>query len=140
MGKLTPKDRILKERGLKQFRPAPRKHRKFMPKIQVTYSGKNKTPLMRYLEEKYRVAIGEVLLSGSLSVVAKKLGNEVDATTLSKWIKRFNLRFNKDNLPKCEDCSHHKVTCDLGICNVLIEMEEWDLVLLKKEELTNGSN
>ena len=132
---LTPRDRILKERGLLQRRPAPRKRKLLQPAIKVTISAVPKTPLMRYLETKYGIAIEDMLMSGSLSVVAKKLGNEVDVTTLSRWIKRFKLRYTADNLPSCEGCKQYGITCDLGVCNVLIALELWDLVLLKKKDI-----
>lgn len=138
--RLTAKERILKERGIAPTRPAKGKHRRFVPEIKATYSGKSKTPLMRYLEQKYGQAIEEVLLSGSLTVVAKKLGNEVDVTTLCKWIKRFNLRYHADNLPNCEDCKQYGLACQSGICYVLLGLELWELVPIKKEEVLNGKD
>lgn len=137
MAQLTAKDKILKERGLTVTRPAPKKHRRFMPEIKVTYSGKPKTPLMRYLEQKYQVPIEDMLVSGSLSVVAKRLGNEVDVTTLSRWIKRFKLRYTVDNLPNCEGCKHEGIACQAGVCYVLLNMELYDLVPIKKQEVLN---
>lgn len=135
--KLSPKDRILKERGLLEYRPAPRKHRRHLP-IEIIYGGKPKTALMRYLEQKYGQTIEELLLSGSLSVVAKKLGNEVDNTTLSKWIKRFNLRYHADNLPECKGCKHYGLACQGGICLVLVQLELYDLIPIMKEKLLEG--
>ena len=135
---LTAKERILKERGLLQQRPAVRKHRHFVPTIEVTYGGKSITPLMRYLEQKYNQPIEELLVSGSLAVVAKRLGNEVDVTTLSRWVKRFRLRYNAGNLPSCEGCKHYEIACQEGICLVLIKMELWELVPIKKKEVLNG--
>ena len=138
--KLTAKDRILKERGLIITKPAPKKHRRFIPEIKVTYSGKSKTPLMRYLEQKYGIAIEDALVSGSLSIVAKKLGNEVDVTTLSRWIKRFRLRYNADNLPDCEGCKQYGLACEGGICYVLISLGLYELVPIKKEEVLSNDN
>ncbi len=132
--KVNPRERILKERGLVLKQAAPRKSKGFTPRILPDYS-KRKTTLMRYLEQKYGVAIEEVLLSGSLAVVAKRLGNEVDVTTLSKWIKKFKLRYTKDNLPDCKGCRQHGVACEGGICYVLIGLELYELVPNKKEEL-----
>jgi hypothetical protein len=136
---LTAKERILKERGLSQKQPAPRKHRRFQAEIKAKVSGKPKTSLMKYLEQKYKVAIEEVLVSGSLSVVAKKLGNEVDTTTLSRWIKRFKLRYSGDNLPSCDGCKHYGPACDSGICYILADMELYDLIPIKKQEVLNDS-
>jgi hypothetical protein len=93
---------------------------------------------MKYLEQKYRINIEDVLVSGSLSVVAKKLGNEVDVTTLSKWVKRFKLRYTEDNLPDCLGCRHHHPACDIGICDILMNLELYDLALLKRKELLSG--
>ena len=133
--KPSPRDRILKERGLQLTRPAPKKHRRLVHSIKPTYSGQPKTALMKYLEQKYRVAIEDVLLSGSLSIVAKRLGNEVDVTTLSKWIKRFSMRYTEDNLPQCDGCKHYGPACESGVCYVLINLELWELVPIKKKEV-----
>ncbi len=136
MKRLTPRDKILRERGLSEHQPAVRKHKRFLPSmVSTTIAGRSKTPLMRYLEQRYGLAIEKVLLSGSLSVVAKKLGNEVDVTTLSKWIKRFNLRYHKDNLPICEGCKSFGPACTVGVCYVLIALELYDLVPIKKKEM-----
>lgn len=138
MPKTSPdkiRTRLLKERGLAEHKPAPRKHRQFKPLIKGTSSGKPKTPLMRYLEQKYGEPIEQVLLSGSLSIVARKLGGEVDTSTLSKWIKRLRLRYNEGNLPNCEGCSWYRPACDLGVCHILIELELWDLLEVKKKEV-----
>lgn len=129
------REKILKERGLLERRPAPRKHTRLVAEIRTTVSGISKTPLMRYLEQKYKRPIEDILVSGSLSVVAKKLGNEVDTSTLSRWVKRFKLRYNANNLPSCKDCKHHQPICGLGVCPILFDMELWDLVPLKKEEV-----
>ena len=136
--KPTIKERILKERGLTEHRTAPRKHKRLRLSIEQSISVKSKTPLMRYLEQKYGRPIDELLMSGSLSVVAKRLGNEVDTTTLSKWIKRFKLRYSEDNLPNCEGCKHYGIACSVGICYVLVNQELWELVELKKKEVLNN--
>ena len=96
---ISAKDKILAERGLLQKRPAKNKRRKMMVAIKPSIAGIQKTSLMKYLEQKYSLAIEDVLTLGSLSLVAKRLGNEVDNTTISKWIKKFKLRYTKDNLP-----------------------------------------
>lgn len=138
------RDRILQERGLVKVRkPKQKGHTrdgfgKFVPKPKTVIQGKSKTPLMRYLEQKYHVALEDVLISGSLSQVAKQLGNEVDVTTLSKWIKRFRLRYTKDNLPSCEDCRYWQLACEGGICRILMDMEEWDLMLEKRKQIMEG--
>lgn len=143
MPKLSPiAEKILQERGLtKVKRHKTGKKRdsfgKFAPKPQL--SVRKKTPLMRYLEQKYHVAIEEVLVSGSLSIVAKQLGNEVDVSTISKWIKKLRLKYTKDNLPDCQDCKHRGLACEGGVCLILMSLELWELVLIKKEEMLNGN-
>lgn len=134
---LTAKERILKERGLTQRRPAPKKHKRLQPSIKVTVPGESKTPLMRLLEARYGKPIEDMLVSGSLSVVAKQLGNEVDTSTLSRWIKRFKLRYSAGNLPSCEGCKQFGLACQMGVCYVLISLELYELVPLKKEEVSN---
>ena len=93
---------------------------------------------MRYLEQKYRVSMEDVLTSGSLAVVAKRLGNEVDVTTISKWIKRFKLRFSEDNLPNCSGCKHRGPGCEIGICLLLMQLEEYELAWIKRKEVVDG--
>jgi hypothetical protein len=138
----TIKQRILKERGLVRVDKRNRKRNSFeghriAPKAII--AGKGKTPLMRYLEQKYNVAIEEALVSGSLSVVAKKFGNEVDVSTLSRWITRFKLRYTATNLPVCEGCQHATPACNGGVCHILMELEEWDLMLLKRQQILDGT-
>ena len=135
--------RILQERGLLKVKERkPGRHRdsfgKFAPIPRPIVGGKSKTALMKYLEQKYHVAIEEVLLTGSLSIVAKKLGNEVDVTTLSRWIGRFKLRYTPDNLPNCEDCPYWEISCQGGVCGILMKLEEWDLMLIKRQQLLGG--
>ncbi|KKN74231.1 hypothetical protein LCGC14_0393170 [marine sediment metagenome] len=135
---LSPKERILAERGIVQTRPAARRHKVIVPRVKPAYSDKPKTALMKYLEQKYHVPIEEVLVSGSLSVVAKKLGDEVDVTTLSRWIKRFKLRYTATNLPDCQGCKQYGTACEGGICYVLMDLGLYELVPIKKEEQDEG--
>ncbi|KKK55867.1 hypothetical protein LCGC14_3070220, partial [marine sediment metagenome] len=107
------------------------------PAIKVTIAANLKTPLMQLLEHKYGYAIEDVLVSGSLSVVAKQLGNEVDTSTLSKWIKKLKLRYNADNLPDCKDCRQYGLACEQGVCYVLINLELYELVPIKRKEMLN---
>lgn len=137
MAKISPRDRILKERGIVQVQTSTRKRRKFFPKVPAN-SMLAKTPLMKYLESKYGVAMENILTSASLSVVAKRFGNEVDCTTISKWIKKLKLRYTEDNLPQCEGCVRRGPACEGGICLVLIELELYNLVPIMKEALLNG--
>ena len=132
----SPREKILQERGLTMTQTAPRRTRRLVPRV-VPNLALHKTTLMKYLEEKYKVAIETILLSGSLSIVAKKLGNEVDETTLSKWIKRFKLRYTKDNLPNCNGCKQEGPACQSGICYVLMGLELYDLVPIMKGHLMN---
>ena len=128
---------LLRQRGLSTNIPGT----KIYPVV-VPVTGVKKTPLMKMLELKYGrgKVIEEILLGGSLGQVRKQLGNEVDETTLSKWIKRFKLRISRDNLPKCDGCLHYKQDCDNGVCLLLIRMEKWELVLEKRKELLNVSS
>ena len=135
--KISPKEKILQERGLVLTKPRGKYWYKPRPVVDDT---KPKTALMKYLEQKYKVDIVDVLLTNSLSKAAKRLGGEVDTSTLSKWIKRLRLRYTKDNLPECKGCKHRGVACDGGICYVLISLELWDLVPIKKEELLGEGN
>ena len=140
MAKLKAREKILKERGLLEYTPVIRKPKRLQPTIKVTIPAIPKTPLMRYLEEKYRCKVEDVLVSGSLSVVAKRLGDEVDTSTLSRWIKRFKLRYSENNLPQCEGCKQYGLACQEGICYVLISLGLYDLIPIKQKEVLNEGN
>ena len=110
MPRTTPnqiRQQLLKEKGLTSFKPVTTKHKKLMPLPQPKIDDGLKTPMMRYLELVHGEPIEQMLLSGSLSVVAKKLDNEVDVSTLSKWIKRLKLRYSNTNLPQCDGCRRY---------------------------------
>ena len=137
MVKVTPtqiRQQLMKEKGITSFK-REKKHAKLKPIPVPTVDGRLKTPMMRYLELVYGKPIEKILLSGSLSVVAKRLGNEVDTSTLSKWIKKLNLRYSSTNLPKCEGCSRRASACDGGVCYILIELELYNLLELKRKEM-----
>jgi len=137
MPKVTPnkiRQQLLKEKGITSFKAEPTKHRKLRPVPQPVIDNHVKTPMMRYLELVHGEPIEQMLLSGSLSVVAKKLDNEVDTSTLSKWIKKLRLRYSEDNLPQCK-CARYGPACDDGVCYVLIELELYDLLSLKRKEM-----
>lgn len=127
--------KVLKDRGISSFQPEHGKHRHLKPIPQPTIDPALKTPMMRYLELVHGEPIEVMLLSGSLSVVAKKLDNEVHTSTLSKWIKRLHLRYTGDNLPCCDNCPKYGPACDSGICYILIELELYDLLEVKKKEV-----
>lgn len=135
------REAILKERGLAVAQKQKQSKRQFVPR-QVIPKHYKPTTQMKYLENKYGngQSIFDIILSGSLSVVCDRLGNEVDRSTVSKWIKRYHLRYGKTNLPDCAICSHYlSIQCDQGTCNLLIQTEQWELVLLKKKELLAGN-
>ena len=138
MTKTTPnqiRQQLLKEKGITSFKPEPTKHSKLKPVPMPTLDQKLKTPMMRYLELVYGEPIERMLLSGSLSVVAKRLDNEVDTSTLSKWIKKLKLRYSEDNLPTCYHCSRRGPACETGVCYILIELELYTLLHVKKREM-----
>jgi len=135
------RESILKERGLAIKQPKERARRQFVPRQQATLHYR-KTMMMEYLELKYGdgQSIWDILISGSLNVVVKRFNGEVDRSTISRWIDRYNLRYDKTNLPECRICSHYnQIHCDQGTCILLINMEEWELVLVKKSELLAGN-
>ena len=138
MAKVTPtqiRQQLLKEKGLTSFKPKRTKHAKLRPTPSPPIDPKHKTPMMRYLELVHGEPIERMLLAGSLSVVAKKLDNEVDVSTVSKWIKKLRLRYSEDNLPQCQGCVRYGSACESGICYILIELERYELLPLKKKEM-----
>ena len=140
MAKVTPnsiRQQVLKERGITSFKPI-KKHRRLRPIPQPVINPRLKTPLMKYFEAVKGQAIEEILLSGSLSFVARYLNNEADVSTISKWIKRLRLRYSKDNLPNCDGCSRRGPACDGGVCYILVELGLYDLLMLKRKEMFDG--
>lgn len=130
------KQKVLNDRGLAPTQSKVRTKR-VLTHRNVLIPRKAKSPLMKYLENKYGdgQTIWDILTSGSLNSIVKRLGNEVDRTTISKWQTRYKLRYNATNLPLCDDCSQWQTSCDAGLCTILIEKQEWELVLKKKEEI-----
>jgi len=129
-----PKDireAILKERGLHTHKTKS-KHRRLVDTYPIP-DGITKTMGMRYLEEKFKKPIQELVSTGSLSVVAKKLGT--DPSTISRWKKRLGVTYSTDRLPVCKGCPKHGPFCQVGICNVLVDLKLWDLIPLKRTEL-----
>ena len=133
------KAKILKDRGLAVHKPAKHKQQHIVPSAVPAAPLTGKTTMMELLELKHHKLIRELLLAGSLSVVAKKLG--VDASTVSKWKKKLKLVYTAGNLPQCDGCpqyQHHQQLCDVGLCTILYELELYDLIPLKQKELMDG--
>lgn len=132
MGKLNLHDHVLSEMGLTEYKEQ-HKQKKLRPKPRVTKI--KRTPLMKYVELVEGEPLETILLSGSLSKVSERIG--VDPSTISKWIKKLNLRYTRDNLPQCEGCVRIGPACQTGICYVLIEMELYDLLETKRRTMLN---
>ncbi len=131
------RQQVLKDRGIVSFKEKKKQHH-LQPAPRKTINPKLKTPLMKYFEVKKGKPIEEILLSGSLSHIARQLDNEVEVSTISKWIKRLKLRYSKDNLPQCDGCHKHDGVCDGGVCHILIELEQYQLLLLKRKEIIDA--
>ena len=131
MAKPNLRDKVMSELGVTTYKQA-HKQKKLRPK-QLPKTHIKKTPLMKYIELVEGQPIENILLSGSLSVVSKRCN--VDPSTVSKWIKRFKLRYSADNLPSCTGCTRIGPACQSGICYILIEMELYDLIELKKKDV-----
>lgn len=144
MPKVTTVDlrrKVMADLGIQESIPTGMKHHRIKPSVKVNPLH-HKTPLMKYLEGRYCAgeSLESVLLSGSLSTVAKRLGNEVDVSTISKWITRFNLRYTEHNLPTCDYCTEYsEVQCSQGVCVILMRQEQWNLVLLKQQQMRKDS-
>jgi hypothetical protein len=131
----TLRKKLLKDRGLTVTKPDPHKHTKLLPSTTATIA--NKTAKMMYLEMKYGVSIEDTLLTGSLNFVVKTYGGEVDRSTVSKWIKKYKMRYSADNLPSCDGCKHKSPTClhPYFKCTVLYALGMWELVKVKEASL-----
>jgi len=132
---MNVKEQILKDRGLLETQPAKKRHRRLIISP-LTSVDKLKTSYMRYKELEYGKPIEKMLMAGSLSVVAKKLG--LDPSTVSKWKKRLRL-IQSNELPICEGCKCKSKLCEMGICQILVDSGEEILLLRKQKEITNES-
>ena len=131
IGKL--RKQILSNRGVVVAKP-PGKHT-VLATIPTTNKDHLKTPHMRYLEVVHGKPIEKLLLSGSEAKVGELL--DIDKSTVSRWIKRLKLRYTRDNLPDCTICTRAVPACLIGICVILVDLEQWDLVSLKEKEIMN---
>ncbi len=138
----TIRERILKERGLAITKPNVRQRNRTIFKVTPPAGAIPKTKTMQLMEMKYGSGhtLEEVLMSGSLNQIVKVFHGEVDRSTVSKWIDRLKLKFTEDNLPNCTTCMHQGPACDGGICYVLMEREQYDLVEVKKGQVLNGAS
>ncbi len=129
MSKQSIKQQILKQHGIGHKPPS-----KYM---EPHKPNPLHTKTMAYLELRYGngQTLEQILMSGSLNQVVHKLGHEIDRSTISKWIKQFNLRFTTDNLPSCEGCTSHEIVCEQGICPILIDRQQWDLIAVKRNKV-----
>jgi len=82
------REQILKEHGLISHQKAKGKGKRLVTHLPTMLTG-SKTILMELLESRHKKDIRELLITGSLTVVAKNLG--IDFTTVSKWKKRLGL-------------------------------------------------
>ena len=126
--------KLLAERGIVVIQTAKNIHHKLVPA--TTIQLKTKTAKMMYLEIKYGKRIEDVLSGNSLRQAAKIYGNEVDFTTLSKWIDKYKIKYSESNLPACAGCKCKHPTCDaVAQCNLLVELGMYDLIDAKRREL-----
>ena len=79
---------ILEERGLVSHQRAKGKGKRLVTILPTMPTG-SKTTLMELLEARHHKDIRELLITGSLTVIAENLG--IDFTTVSKWKKRLGL-------------------------------------------------
>ena len=123
--------RILAGRGIKTA--PPRK-----PKLPVTEKDHLKTPMMRLVELQTGRLVEDLLTEKSLKQLEKDL--RIDYSTISKWIKKLNLRWTMDNLPGCEGCGRKNLTCQVsGTCTRLLDQHAGDmLVEAKRLEMMQG--
>lgn len=138
----TPNDirrQVMKERGITTF--AEKGKKRHLTKVSVNpIPSSLKTPLMRYWELVLSEPIERILLSGSLTQVSKRMDNEVDTSTLSKWIKRLKLHYSEENLPSCSGCMVVAQSCEVGICPILMDQGLYELVMVKRREVVDGQD
>ena len=134
-------ERILRERGLMITQESKGKRRHIVS-TPSQVPDNHKTPLMKMAEVTLGQPIEVILMSGSLSQVAGRIG--CDPSTVSKMIERLKLRWTPDNLPDCQTCAGATWDClNYGWCNVLENTDikptrNWnkgDLVNMKMEQI-----
>jgi len=75
--------RILKHKGIEAVEPGTKR----LLQLDDLPDYFPKTSLMRYIETKYHIRLEREVFKGSLTDVCKKLGWEVDRSTISRWRK-----------------------------------------------------
>jgi hypothetical protein len=137
-GKLSVKElreKVLKQRGLTLKTTGVHSHSRIVAHLVGPDLDEYKTPMMKYLEQKYALRLDQLLQECSLTQACKRLGREVDTTTLSKWKLRLGITYNDEHLPACEGCLTEDDKCDFGYCSILYERGRYDLMLIKKREV-----
>lgn len=130
IGKL--RKQVLSNHGVMVSKP-PGKHSVLTATRTLTTKEHLKTPHMKYLEVVHGKSVERLLLSDSEARVGELL--DIDKSTVSRWIKRLKLRYTRDNLPDCTICTTARPACLIGICVILVDLEQWDLVSLKEKEI-----
>jgi hypothetical protein len=140
MGKrLNLRNKVLGEMKLTEYREKKKPRKLKQTVVQTDSPAIEKSTLMRYIELVSGRTIESMLLEGSLSVIAARFSDyadrEIDPSTISRWIRKFKLRYTEDNLPSCYQCPDRGPACEGGVCYILIHHELYDLLPLKKLEM-----
>ena len=128
-------DKILKQRGLIRHKPAIDRPKRLAPAKPFKTFDDMKNKNMRYVEMKYGVRLERLLMSGSLNVISKAIGNSVNRSTLGRWRSMLQLCYDKEHLPACEHCTYQEDMCSIGACAVLVKLGRSDLLAAKKSEI-----
>ncbi len=128
-------EKILRERGLMITQESKGKRRHIVS-TPSQVPDNHKTPLMKMAEVTLGQPIEVILMSGSLSQVAGRIG--CDPSTVSKMIKRLKLRWSADNLPDCSRCDRATLACIDGVCNILVDAGLVELVEVKAKQILEG--
>ena len=92
--------RILKEHGLKRYKPPDRLTDTSEPYDESEVEFK-KSALMLYIETKYNILLKKDIYIGSMNDVCSRYGWEVDRATISRW-RKYIRRFLIDHPEKRE--------------------------------------
>ena len=125
---LKMQENILRSRGLVRKKEKTTKH----VRLSNTCRDHLKTTRMRLIELQFGSTIEEILLSGTVTAVAKKYN--LDKGTVSKWIYRLCLIMDTDQLPSCADCNQAREECLSGRC-WKVETFDSGLVEVKKQQM-----
>ena len=130
MRKSTIRNKILLDRGV----DLPKLVVKPRPVMVSFPSRLGLTDKQRMIEMTHGLPI-ELLLTGTLVEVKRRLNHEVSKATISRWRDKLKLNWSTINLPSCDSCRSRSTSCIVDICRILAQAQKPKLIILKAKEM-----